>query len=282
MPCDIYEALWIFMIYSFIGWCVEVSYVGLGKGYFVNRGFLNGPYCPIYGLGVLSVVIILTPLKDNLLLLFVGSFVLTTVLEYITGFILEKVFGNKWWDYSDLPFNIHGYVCLKHSIFWGLGCMFIMNIIHPVIYGWIRWIPRNIGIVILVIFGIAFIADICVTVNTILKFNRKLKLLEMMAETMHKLSDEIGEDIYEKVSEVADKTEEVGEYLQDSLKDRRLEIREKQLELESLKETYAKKLEEKHFGFKRLTKAFPDMKSIKHNPVLQQYKEFLNKKINHK
>ena len=121
MPTTLYEVLWIFIIYAFIGWCSEVSYAAMDRGIFVNRGFLNGPYCPIYGIGVLTVIVILTPLKRNLLLLYVGSFFLTSILEFLTGFILEKVFHNKWWDYSNKPCNIMGYVCLKFSIFWGFA-----------------------------------------------------------------------------------------------------------------------------------------------------------------
>ena len=92
MPQNCYELVWIFIIYAFIGWCTEVSYAALDRGIFVNRGFLNGPYCPIYGCGVVIVVAVLTPLKDNLLILFIGSFLLTSILEYITGYLLEKVF----------------------------------------------------------------------------------------------------------------------------------------------------------------------------------------------
>ena len=142
MPQNFYELVWIFIIYAFIGWCTEVSYAALDRGIFVNRGFLNGPYCPIYGCGVVIVVAALTPLKDNLLILFAGSFLLTSILEYITGFILEKVFHNKWWDYSNKPFNLHGYVCLKFSIYWGLACTFIMDVIHPIIYKGITIIPH--------------------------------------------------------------------------------------------------------------------------------------------
>ena len=90
MPQNFYELLWIFIIYAFIGWCTEVSYAAVNRGIFVNRGFLNGPYCPIYGCGVVIVVAVLTPLKENLFFLFVGSFLLTSILEYITGFVLEK------------------------------------------------------------------------------------------------------------------------------------------------------------------------------------------------
>ena len=206
MPQNFYELVWIFIIYAFIGWCTEVSYAALDTGKFVNRGFLNGPYCPIYGCGVVIVVAILTPLKENLLILFAGSFLLTSVLEYITGYILEKVFHNKWWDYSDKPFNIKGYVCLKFSIYWGLACTFIMDIIHPIIYAAIRFIPFVLGVVLLSIIMCVFAADCIITVTTILKFNKRLKVMDEMAASIHRLSDEIGENIYENVTDVIEKS----------------------------------------------------------------------------
>lgn len=211
MPQNFYELVWIFIIYAFIGWCTEVSYAALDRGIFVNRGFLNGPYCPIYGCGVVIVVAALTPLKDNLLILFAGSFLLTSILEYITGFILEKVFHNKWWDYSNKPFNLHGYVCLKFSIYWGLACTFIMDVIHPIIYKGITMIPHILGVVLLCIIMSAFAVDCGVTVTTILKFNKQLKVMDEMAAKIHKLSDEIGENIYENVTTAVEKSEEFQE-----------------------------------------------------------------------
>lgn len=211
MPQNFYELVWIFIIYAFIGWCTEVSYAALDRGIFVNRGFLNGPYCPIYGCGVVIVVAALTPLKDNLLILFAGSFLLTSILEYITGFILEKVFHNKWWDYSNKPFNLHGYICLKFSIYWGLACTFIMDVIHPIIYKGITMIPHILGVVLLCIIMSAFAVDCGVTVTTILKFNKRLKVMDEMAAKIHKLSDEIGENIYENVTTAVEKSEEFQE-----------------------------------------------------------------------
>ena len=211
MPQNFYELVWVFIVYAFIGWCTEVSYAALDTGKFVNRGFLNGPYCPIYGCGVVIVVAILTPLKGNLLILFAGSFLLTSVLEYITGFLLEKCFHNKWWDYSDKPFNIKGYVCLKFSVLWGLACTFIMKVLHPIIYGFITWIPHLTGLIILIIIMTGFAVDMCVTVTTILKFNKRLKVMDEMAAALHKLSDEIGENIYENVTGAIEKSEEFQE-----------------------------------------------------------------------
>lgn len=230
MPQNIYELVWIFIIYAFIGWCTEVSYAALDTGKFVNRGFLNGAYCPIYGCGVVIVVAILTPIKENLFILFVGSVLLTTVLEFMTGYILEKVFHNKWWDYSDKPFNVKGYICLKFSIYWGLACTFIMKVIHPMIYKTITWIPLIPGVVLLSILMCVFVVDCCITVSTILQFNKRLKIMDEMAASIRKLSDEIGENIYENVTGVIEKSEEFQENHAELL-DKLAESKENILEL---------------------------------------------------
>ncbi len=261
MPNNIYELLWMFFIYAAIGWCAEVIYVGLNKGHFVNRGFFNGPICPIYGFGVVIVVAALTPLKENYIILFLGSLLLTTMLEYLTGLVLEKLFHEKWWDYSDMPFNIHGYVCLKFSVYWGLGCMIIMNGIHPLVYRSIRFMPEKIGMVILAVLCVYFFADLSITVNTLLKFNKNLRTLEKMAEAIHKLSDELGEDIFEKASLVVDKGEDI-----------HADLKEKRMELERLNAEYRDLLEKRYVGFKRLIKAFPGMRSKKWDAFLEQLK----------
>lgn len=255
MPQNFYELVWIFIIYAFIGWCAEVAYATLNTGKFVNRGFLNGPYCPIYGCGVVIVVAALTPIKENLFILFAGSLLLTSTLEYITGFVLEKIFHNKWWDYSDKPFNIHGYVCLKFSIYWGLACTFIMEIVHPAIYTFITKIPFVIGVILVVIFAGAFIVDMCVTVSTILKFNKRLRLLDEVAAKMRVVSDEIGENIHENVTTVLEKSEEFqkehGELLD--------------------------KFSEKREGMKQEYDEFCEKISVKREDMKQEYGEFREK-----
>lgn len=330
MPQNFYELVWIFIVYAFLGWCTEVSYAALDTGKFVNRGFLNGPYCPIYGCGVVVVVTILTPLKDNLLILFVGSFLLTSLLEFVTGFILEKVFHNKWWDYSDKPFNIKGYVCLKFSIYWGLACTFIMDVLHPIIYKGITAIPRLLGFILLLVFMGVFVVDFCITVSTILKFNRRLKAMDEMAAAIHRLSDEIGVNIYENVTGVIEKSEEfqenyaeliekiaekkedildlpgaAREKLVDKAENAKLVIsenimeakssfaaktaelneknaewkknqEEKRREWEELIAEYNRMFDQKSAGFKRLLKAFPNMKSSDRNESLQKYKKYFN------
>ena len=219
MSINAYEMIWIFMIYAFIGWCVEVIYVGLNSGKFVNRGFLNGPYCPIYGFGVLIVLSLLTPLKDDLLALFIGSVVVTSALEFITGLILEKVFAKRWWDYSDVPFNLMGYVCLKFSIFWGLGCMFVVNIIHPYIYRLIQFVPVKLGAALLTLSIVWILLDLVATIDLAWDEKNNLRVLENSAKGMRKISDSLGEGVYKTASGVAERISNVKEGTEDGSAD---------------------------------------------------------------
>lgn len=244
MPVSIYEIAWIFVIYAFLGWCTEVAYAALDTGKFVNRGFLNGPMCPVYGCGVLVVIMILTPLKEHFLILFAGSVILTTVIEFITGFLLEKLFHNQWWDYSNQPFNICGYVCLKFSILWGIACTLIMDVIHPTIYELIQILPKIPGIALLVICCIVFGVDLVITVSTILKFNQRLKLLDEIAVKLKSVSNEIGENIYEGVATVIEKSDDFRE----TVEIKSAEFTENHGELaesfSNLKESFSEKKEE--------------------------------------
>ena len=284
MPQTIYEVLWIFIVYAVIGWCSEVAYAALDTGKFVNRGFLNGPYCPIYGFGISLVIVVLTPLKENLLILYIGSVILTSVIEYITGYLLEKVFHNKWWDYSDKPYNIKGYICLKFSLFWGFACTFIVLILHPIIYGIIKIVPFLIGVIILTVVLVFFAIDCGITVATIMKFNERLKRMNEIAQRIHHLSDEVGENIYENVTEALEKKEKFEEEHEEQIvkiAEKKEKIRlgaEGRMEIERLKEQYRNMLEEKINGHNRLMKAFPKMTSDNHNETLQRLKTYIEKR----
>lgn len=310
MPISFYEVAWIFVIYAFLGWCTEVAYAALETGKFVNRGFLNGPVCPVYGCGVLIVILILTPLKESFFILFIGSILLTSIIEFITGFLLEKLFHNQWWDYSKQPFNICGYVCLKFSILWGIACTLIMDIIHPTIYKLIQMVPKLPGTILLVFFCIAFAIDLVITVSTILKFNEHLKLLDEIGAKLKVVSNEIGENIYEGVTTVMEKgddfketveikstefTENHGELveslssLKNSITDKKdgitesignvkTALSEKKEEWVQLQAKYKEALEKRNTGEKRLIKAFPAMKAKGHEESYSKLKKYLEER----
>ena len=116
--------LFFFFFYSFFGWCFESTYVSLHEKRFVNRGFIRGPFLPLYGTGALMMLIVSMPFQDNLILTYVAGCVGATVLEYITGVLMETLFKVRYWDYSDKKFNINGYICLGSSIAWGFLTIF--------------------------------------------------------------------------------------------------------------------------------------------------------------
>ena len=125
---DFYHIANWFYIYSFLGWLWETCYVSVRKGKLINRGFINGPLCTIYGCGALAVYLILLPISDNLLLLFVGGVVVATALEYVTAVLMENIFHTSWWDYSDNKFNFQGRICLGCSL--GGGCLCNYSRLH--------------------------------------------------------------------------------------------------------------------------------------------------------
>jgi len=191
----LYNYTFYFLIYSFLGWSLEVCHAALNTGKFVNRGFLNGPYCPIYGFGSMAIIYFVTPFKENLLILFIASVIITSILELITGFLLEKIFGYRWWDYSNVPFNIKGYICLKFSILWGLACILLLNVIHPLVRRLIFSTPLFLGKLIMYVCVTSIIVDLIVTIKTVLNLNIKLEKLEKIAQDIHQFSNNIGDKL---------------------------------------------------------------------------------------
>ena len=287
-----YQFLFIFFVYAFLGWCTEVSYAALVTGRFVNRGFLNGPWCPVYGFGVVIVLAFLEPLKSNLLLLFLGSVVLTSALEWATGFVLEKIFHQRWWDYSDQPFNLNGYICLRFSIAWGLACLFVVKLLHPSVLLVIRLVPRGLGWTLLALLAAVMAVDLAATVRTIAKLNRRLSQLDQLAAKIKDASNDFGEDLAERVLDAAEKgsdwkeeleeltdrlaqrqeglREDLGdlrEDLQDHLEEHREQYRR---QLQDWKESIQELLDRDSFGQHRLFKPFPGLRSTRYKESLER------------
>lgn len=200
-----YDTAWVIFIYSFLGWCAEVVFAACRRGIFVNRGFLNGPVCPIYGFGVALVLALLAPVKDSFVLLFLGSMAVTTALEFIIGFIMESFFHDKWWDYSQNPFNIKGYVCLEFSLIWGFACVLVVDVIHPLIARLVALIPTRVGRWLIGIFAIIMAADALITLIELLKLPKRFKAVEELERMMTAVSDTVGEKVlyegYDRVRE---------------------------------------------------------------------------------
>lgn len=206
MPFTLYQLLWYFFIYAFLGWCLEVVFCTVNSGQWVNRGFLNGPVCPIYGAGMCIVLLVLEPLVNNTLLLFLGSMVLTSALELVTGFVLKKAFHTSWWDYSDQPFNIGGYICLKFSLAWGLGGMAAVRLLHPPIARMVDRLPHTAGWVLLGVFGVVLAADLAATLVTLAGLERDLRELEKLGAALRRGSDAVSKELGDAALAADEKT----------------------------------------------------------------------------
>jgi uncharacterized membrane protein len=268
-----YEYLWFFIVYAFLGWCTEVAFAAVDLGKFVNRGFLNGPICPVYGFGVVAVISLLTPIQENKLILFLGAVIVTSAIEFLTGWVLEIIFKQRWWNYSDFPFNIKGYICLKFSILWGLACLLVMEIVHPGIMHLISFIPINFGYIILIIFYIILVIDVFATAQTILKINKQLEEANKIAEKIHSFSDDIGKKISSRSMKVANRLEESKKITEELKTNVLSNLKSSKEQLEYLKEQREKILNKNFFGKSRIIKAFPKLTSPKYKLELEQIKE---------
>lgn len=270
--------IWYFFAYSFLGWCTEVVFAAFKNGRFVNRGFLNGPICPIYGFGLVAVLYLLEPLRNNLLLLYIGSVVLTTGIELVTGFLMEKLFHHRWWDYSKMPLNIGGYVCLPFSLIWGIACLLIVDVLQPRIAWLPTVIPEPLGTVLLVIFGAGFLTDVCVTVATVAKLNRRLTQIDDVSAALRTVSDRLGASMADGAllvkatdAKTRDDLAVMRNYARDTLREADEKSRAE------LKASYNELVERLGIGSRRLLNAFPAIRSTRHPDALAVLKEKLSR-----
>lgn len=253
---DVWTLFLVFTVYSFIGWLTESIFCSIPEGKFINRGFLSGPFCPIYGVGGVLVIIILEPFENNLILLYIAGVVVTTLVEYITGFALEKIFHTKYWDYSDHKFNLQGRICLENSLLFGVMCLVGIHTVQPRLIRLVAMIPDNIMPVIDIVLMLYFIFDTALSVNTMYQLNGKLDEVQQIINEMKQKASvaktETIENIQAKVSSLLD--EDTAAYLNGLLE-----------KLENL-EANSKMMQ------RRLLSAFPTMKSVTNNESLQHLK----------
>lgn len=139
MPYSISEIIVLFFTYSFIGWLWETCYCSIKDHHFAYRGFLFGPYCPVYGFAVTTILITTYPFQNSILLLFIVGFIVASIFEYVASWLLEKLFHMKLWDYSHLKGNIQGRVAPQISFFWGIGVVLLVKFVQPFIQRIINW-----------------------------------------------------------------------------------------------------------------------------------------------
>lgn len=281
------RVVFFFFVYSVIGWGVEVAYAAVTIRQLVNRGFLNGPVCPIYGFGMTALVtaVRLLPAPAGQAeaawpVVFLVGMAVTTLIELVGGWALYKLFHTRWWDYSNYKGNLGGYICPQFSVLWGLGSVLMVKVVHPALAGLASPLPL---VPLLIIDGVAlviFAVDIGLSAAAAVGLNRQLQEIDEMRTALRRTSDALTEIIGTGAMTADTLMDE--QKLQMTLaamegRDNAAELREKldevrlrAGELRARMET----LNRGHFGPARLLKAFPDMKSARHGESLEAMRRY--------
>ena len=215
------EIILLFFIYSFLGWCVEVAFVAVTLGEVTNRGFLNGPVCPIYGCGMLGVLTALLPVKDNIFILLIGGMLICSAVELAGGWILDRLFHMRWWDYSDNKFNIGGYICLAFSIMWGIAVVFAVKFVHPAVMSVVRELPHIVQAVLIMMLSAVFIVDMIVTLKNLIGIKKSLGQMDRLAEELNNMGNQLKDIVGNSAITVAEKAGEGKDILGEKTADSR-------------------------------------------------------------
>lgn len=182
----------LFLIYSFLGWLMEVINSLIKEKKFVNRGFLLGPYCPIYGYSSIIMIFYLDKYKEDILTVFLLAVVVCSIVEYLVSLIMEKLFNARWWDYSNRRFNINGRVCLTNAFLFGLLGVLLVYIINPFLLEIINKIDTKVLNILSITLGAIFIID----------FITSMKITYKLKNTIKKLRKDNTEEFNNKIKEV--------------------------------------------------------------------------------
>ena len=270
MLYDLSKIFLLFIIYSFLGWLMETVACFLSTKKFTNRGFLLGPCCPIYGFGVLLIVILLHKYQKDPLILFIMAIIICSLLEYITSWLMEIIFKNRWWDYSNRKFNINGRVCLIGAVVFGTLSLILIKLVHPLVLKMIGMMNDTLFHTIVIALAVIFITDNVITIAGFCHFDKKIKKFadefkiqkEKLSENIKVKTEDITEDIKVKAENIKAKTENIKN---------KTNIQVPSV-FSDIQENLAKKF---NFQEKRMLKAFPKFKSINYNEVLEDLKEKL-------
>ena len=262
----------LFYIYCFFGWCFESAYVSLLEHHWVNRGFLRAPLLPIYGSGALCILLVCLPVKENSFAVFVLGVVFPTLLEYITGYVMELLFKMRYWDYTGKKGNINGYICLQSSIAWGFLSLLLIHFIHPPIGRWVERLPHLALLIVVIVISFVFVSDVIVSFRA--AFNLRHVLEEM--ERVRMQLEEARVQLELARAEARDRLEELGEDIREDNR-RRQKAQEERAEL--LRLEFMRRLEHQNRYFNRaILKAHPSASSRRFAESMRQLRAELEKK----
>lgn len=271
-PYTMTQWLFLFYLYCFLGWCVESTYVSLKEKppHWINRGFIRGPFLPLYGSGAIMMLVVSAPFRYNIVLTYVAGCIGATILEYVTGVTMEALFKVRYWDYSDQPLNFQGHICLGTTLAWGFLTILMTRVIHKPIEGMLYMIPDGLLAVFVFLLTVGIAGDFTLSFRAALDIRDILLAMEKAKEEMTHMQkrldviaalteEEIGQyrnAAEMRIEELADSIEEKlrsmrermqihpGEYLESAksealeIRDRFMNIRYHALELKTIKDRW--------------------------------------------
>lgn len=186
----------LFIIYSFIGWFIEVVAMLFNTGKVIDRGFLIGPYCPIYGGAGVLMTIFLSKYQNNIMLLFIMSIIICGSLEYFVSYVLEKIFKARWWDYSEKKFNLNGRICVNTLIPFGILGVLLIMFINPLLFKFLNFIPYGLRLIIGIVLCIVFTIDVVVSVT--ITFNLRGTIKKIALDNTEEITERVKKIIHER------------------------------------------------------------------------------------
>ena len=199
--------VFMFFIFSAVGWAIECTYRSLGERKIINSGFLYGPMCPIYGTGCLvfdiCLVPISAPVEKRLIIVLILGMILADTVEYATSYIMEKLFNARWWDYSGNFLNLHGRICFKHTCYWAIFAFVYVYIIAPMYRFALSFIPQSARTIAVLVILAIFTVDLIFTVKAAADINKLMKKLDSLKATVTEKAENIrntAETTYEAIS----------------------------------------------------------------------------------
>lgn len=276
---EVWQWVLYFFIYCFIGWIWETAYVSLRSGHFENRGFMNGPFLPIYGSGAIIMLFVSLPVKNSVILVFIFGSSAATLLELFTGMAMESLFHVRYWDYSYRKIQYKGHICLVSSIAWGFFSCLLVYFIHKPIEGLVLSIDEGIGQLIAIIVTICATADFATSFKTALelknmlitaedikkqieKLERRAEIVEVfIADSAEKASEDLREHISDIIEKISGSKEEAKAELNRILAERNEKVSAFKLRISENKSVSA------------LLKRNPDAVSVKHFDTFSTYKK---------
>lgn len=293
--------LFFFYFYCFFGWCFESAFVSVKGKKFVNRGFMRGPFLPLYGSGAIMMLVVSMPFSNNLWLTYIAGCIGATVLEYITGIIMEALFKVRYWDYSNQKFNFQGQICLSSTLAWGGLTILMTRVVHKPIEGFVLAVPINILAAITFVLTIYIVVDFTLSFKAAIDLRDILVRMEAAREELERVQrrldviiavasedrelkkqerenrvDELVNGIEERLAGIKERIQSGVSTYPDSIKEEILELRtkykinvENRLQLKTLKDFYKR----------QMIKGNPTMVSNKFRDTLQELKEAVDEKL---